>query len=101
MSRLRWSHRARRDLIAIGKYIAQDDPVRARRWVSRLRERARTAAAMPLSGRRVPAMEQDDLREVLVRGYRIVYRVFEEETHVLTVFEGHRLFPSAAILEDE
>jgi toxin ParE1/3/4 len=101
VSRLRWSHRARRDLLAIGQYIAQDDPAIARRWVSRLRERARAAAVMPMSGRRVPELERDDIREVLVRGYRIVYRVREEEIHVLTVFEGHRLFPSSAILDEE
>jgi mRNA-degrading endonuclease RelE of RelBE toxin-antitoxin system len=30
---------------------------------------------------------------VFKRTYRIVYRVTEERIEVLTVFEGHRLFP--------
>jgi plasmid stabilization system protein ParE len=35
--RVRWSLRARKDLLEIGRYIAMDDPQAARRWVERLR----------------------------------------------------------------
>ena len=41
---LRWTDRARRDLLAIGRYIARDNPAAARQWVERLRERAQQAA---------------------------------------------------------
>ncbi len=95
--KLRWTHRARRDLVEIGRYIARDKPGAARRWVERLRQRARDAAAMPRSGRKVPELDRDDVREVLVRRYRIVYRIHPSETRVLTVFEGHRLFPREAL----
>ncbi len=91
--KLRWTHRARRDLVEIGRYIARDKPEAARRWVERLRQRARDAAQMPHSGRRVPELERDDVREVLLRGYRIVYQLHASEVRVLTVFEGHRLLP--------
>lgn len=97
--KLRWTHRARRDLVVIGRYIARDKPGAARRWVERLRQRARDAAAMPRSGRRVPELDRDDLREVLLRSYRIVYRIHSSEIRVLTVFEGHRLFPPE-VLQD-
>lgn len=50
---------------------------------------------MPLSGRAVAELARDDVREVLLQKYRIVYRVFEKEIHILTVFEGHRLFPKS------
>jgi addiction module RelE/StbE family toxin len=90
--RLRWTERARRDLLAIGRYIARDNPAAARQWVERLRERARQAAVAPLAGRVVPELQRDDIREVFLRTYRIVYRVREEAIDVLTVFEGHRHF---------
>jgi toxin ParE1/3/4 len=80
------------DLDAIYAYIAQDDPAAARRWVSRLRERARKATTAPLVGRVVPEAQEPDVREVFLRSYRLVYRVVGNELHVLTVFEGHRLF---------
>ena len=88
--RLRWTRRARSDLLQIRRYIARDKPGAARRWVARLRQRARDAASHPRAGRRVPELGRDDVREVLLRNDRIVYRILESEIHVLTVFEGHR-----------
>lgn len=89
----RWTRRALRDLREIGFYISQDNPAAARRWVARLRERAEKAAEMPRTGRIVPEYGRDDLREVFLKSYRIVYRLQEDGIVVLTVFEGHRLFP--------
>ncbi len=91
--KLRWTGRARRDLLEIGRYIARDDPEAARRWIQRLRTRAHGAAEHPLSGRTVPEFQRDDIREVFLKTYRIVYLVREETVDVLTVFEGHRLLP--------
>jgi toxin ParE1/3/4 len=98
-ARIRWTHRSIEDLRAIGRYIAEDDPRAARQWVERLRQRAREAASTPKAGRRVPEVERDDIREVLLRSYRIVYRVVREGIEVLTVFEGHRLLPGGAVPE--
>lgn len=92
--RLRWSRRAEADLVGIDEYISADDPVAAARWVDKLTERARKAALMPYAGRVVPEFRMEALREVLVRTYRIVYRIRGKEVQVITVFEGHRLFPS-------
>ncbi len=96
--KLRWTDHARRDLLAIGRYIARDDPDAARRWSEQLRERARQAAEHSLAGRVVPELGRDDVREVFLRSYRIVYRLGEEDTvDVLTVFEGHRLLPEEGL----
>lgn len=38
----------------------------------------------------VPELNREDIREVLLRSYRIVYRVRPDGIVVLTVFEGHR-----------
>ncbi|WP_375769502.1 type II toxin-antitoxin system RelE/ParE family toxin [Archangium gephyra] len=99
--RVRWTHRSIEDLLAIGRYIAEDDPRAARQWVERLRQRATEAAATPKAGRRVPEVERENIREVLLRSYRIVYRVLRDEIEVLTVFEGHRRLPGDAIPGDD
>ncbi len=93
-AKLRWSRRARADLSAIGRYIADDDPRAARAWVERLRRRAQLAAATPASGRVVPEYARADLREALVRSYRIVYQITGKQIVVLAVVEGHRLMPA-------
>ncbi len=97
--RLRWTDRAWRDLLSIGRYIAQDNPSVARQWVERLRKRARQAAARPLAGRVVPELQRNDVREVFLRTYRIVYRVRKGTIDVLTVFEGHRLLEADTLTE--
>ena len=92
-ARILWTHRAEADLEAIGDFIAQDNPVAAARWVSRLIAVAEKAAATPSAGRRVRELGIDNIREVLLRTYRIVYRVRGGAVEILAVFEGHRLFP--------
>ena len=88
--KLRWTERARRDLVEIARYIADDNPKAARRWIDVLRARARSAVEFPLIGRVVPEMANEDLREILVGAYRIVYHVVGDAVVVVTVFEGHR-----------
>ncbi|MBL8918549.1 MAG: type II toxin-antitoxin system RelE/ParE family toxin [Myxococcaceae bacterium] len=88
---LRWTERAANDLMGIGEYIAADDPTAARAWVEKIRQRAARASKMPLTGRVVPEIARDDVREVFQRSYRIVYRVVDDGIVELTVFEGHRL----------
>jgi toxin ParE1/3/4 len=97
--RLRWSQRAQNDLVEIASFIARDDPAAARAWVRRLRERARLAATMPHGGRVVPEQRDDDIREVFVRSYRIIYRIAGNQTIILTVLEGHRLLRAGMLDE--
>jgi toxin ParE1/3/4 len=95
--KLFWTETARQDLLAIRRYIAADNPTAAKRWVERLRERARNALPAPLAGRKVPEFSRDDIRELIEGNYRIVYQVLADRLVVLTVFEGHRLFPTEKV----
>jgi plasmid stabilization system protein ParE len=52
---------------------------------------------MPLAGRVVPEFEREDIREVFLKGYRIVYCVSPDEIAIVAVLEGHRLFPPERI----
>ena len=88
-----WTERALSDLEAIGDFNAADNPAAAERWVGVLMATAERAARTPMAGRRVPELGCDDVCEVLKRTYRIVYRVRIDRMEVLTVFEGHHLFP--------
>jgi len=95
--KLRWTKRSQGDLIEIGRYIARDKKAAARRWLERLRRSARAAAKQPRAGRVVPEVGREDVREVLVGNYRIVYEIQRTEIRILTVFEGHHRFPESAI----
>ena len=95
--KLYWTETAKQDLQAIRRYIANDNPVEAKRWVQRLRERTRNALHAPLAGRAVPEFSREDIRELIEGNYRIVYQVFADRLVILTVFEGHQLFPEGKV----
>jgi toxin ParE1/3/4 len=90
---IKWTRRAWSDLESIGDYIARDNPTAAERHLARLIAAAERAARLPLAGRRVPEIGREDVRETIVRGYQLVYRVAGRRLTILTVFEGHRLLP--------
>ncbi len=91
--KLFWTETARQDLKNIKQYIAIDNPTAAKRWIEKLRKRAKNVLHTPFSGRKVPEFSRDDIRELIEGNYRIVYQVFSDRLVVLTVFEGHRLLP--------
>ena len=88
-----WSRRAHRDVCRIGDFIARDKPDAASRWVNRITEAVGRLAIFPSSGRTVPEVGRDDVREIILDGYRIVYQIHEKTIIVLTVFEGHMRLP--------
>ena len=89
--KLRWSERSVNDLISIQRYIARDNPQTAKKWVAKLRQRAKRAAETPQAARIVPEFNQKNIREVFLGNYRIVYRVGDDGVLILTIFEGHQL----------
>lgn len=88
--RLRVSAAAALDLREIAFYIGRDDRAAARRWLQKLRARARSAARTPNAGRKVPEYDREDIREVLLGAYRIGYRVNATDVVLLFVIEGHQ-----------
>lgn len=96
MTRLIWSPRSIRDLEAIREYIAQDSPLYAELVVQRLVRAPERLRRFPESGRIVPERGQPHLRELVVRPFRLVYRLREDSIEVVTVFRASRLFPTVA-----
>jgi len=87
-----WSREAGENLVDIEEFIARDSVERAVRFVDALIDHAETQLAEnPKSGRNVPEIGNSDIRELIYRGYRIVYRLKGDVLEILTVFEGHRL----------
>lgn len=90
--RVTWSQEAGVNLVEIEEFIARDSVERAVRFVDALIDHAEAILAdNPRSGRSVPEIGSPDIRELIYRGYRIVYRLNGDRIDILTVFEGHRL----------
>ena len=91
MARVRWSNQALADLEAIGDFIARDAPSVAQVFVERVLAAVTRLEAFPRSGRVVPEIGQEDIREIIFGSYRIVYVISEDEVNILTVFHAARL----------
>ena len=89
-----WTNTAAEHLLAIYEYIAKDSSVYAQRMVDRLTRRSEQIAAFPLSGHIVPEYEAEDIREVIEKPYRLIYRVKSDRVDVLAVVHGAQLLPS-------
>jgi addiction module RelE/StbE family toxin len=85
-----WTDRAQDHLDAIHAYIAQDSPEYALRMVDRLTRRSQQIANAPLSGRRVPEYDLDQIREVIESPYRIIYHIKPDQIDVIAVVHGAR-----------
>ena len=99
-SSIRWSSRVMRDLEQIATYIARNNPEAARRWIAKLRRTTESAARMPLAARMVPEIQRDEVREVFLRSYRIVYGVRDDHIFVFTVVGGAKQLSDDAVSEE-
>ena len=95
MTAVIWSPQALLDLQSIRDYIAHDSPRYADLVVHRLVAAVERLEAFPQSGRVVPERNDEGIREVIVRPYRIVYRLRPGLAEIVTVFRASRLFPEA------
>ena len=86
--KVHWTETAEGHLDAIHAYIAQDSPRYALRMVDRLTRRSQQIADFPLSGRKVPEYEMDQIREVIEGPYRIIYYIKPDQIDVLAVIHG-------------
>ena len=86
-----WTRRAVDDVQSIRNFISQDSPTYADLVVQRIISAVERLVEFPGSGRLVPEFEQSDLREVIHSPYRIVYRLRNNEVHVLTVHHSARI----------
>lgn len=86
-----WTDQALSDLTEISSFIEKDSPSIAALVCSRIVDRAEQASEFPFSGRSVSGRNDENLREMFWRSYRLIYRVYAEKIMVLTVLHGSRL----------
>lgn len=73
---------ARRDLRDIVRYISLDSPQRALAFGQLLVSSVKRLADFPEMGRIVPEFGNPLLREIVVRSYRVIYRVDHADCRV-------------------
>ena len=72
------------------RYIGEDNPWAAREWIENIFASAKRLEEFPESGRVVPELRNRAVRELLSEGYRIIYRIEDEQISIMTVRHGRR-----------
>ncbi len=92
---VKWSERARLDLLEVRDYIAADNPTAARKVIREIVARTRLLATQPFSSPTYEPARDNNVRHTFSGRYRIFYRVNPAECRVeiLTVWHSSRREP--------
>ena len=78
-----WSPRSLKKIEQIGDYISKDSPKDAARFVDLLITSVERLKKSPLSGQMTK--ENPVLRQIVIRKYRLIYRLRENFVEIITV----------------
>lgn len=84
--RIRVSKEFRKKLDAQIDYIAKDKPIAARRFKNRLFEEIKKIPGFPYSYRRSIFFDNEDVRDLIYKGYVIVFRIRENTIEIFGFF---------------
>jgi toxin ParE1/3/4 len=77
--RVAWSRRALQDVEAIADYIAADSPTYAGIVVKNVVNQTQMPAKFPRARRKVPEFDDENVCELVVYSYRLIYRLQDDE----------------------
>lgn len=86
MVRINWTFQAKNDLKYIAEYISKDSTLYAKRQVLKIRDRTNILKTHHYSGRNVPEIQDENIRELIEGNYRIIYRIVtDNRIDILTI----------------
>ena len=91
--KLLWSPLALERVNDIASYIALDKPTAAENWALELFERVERLLKHPRSGRKVPEIGINRIREIMHGSYRVIYAIDDKAKliEILTVRRGSEM----------
>ncbi len=96
-----WSPLAVERTSEIAEYIAVDSPSAAVTWIEKVFGKVDPLKLSPQSGRIVPEIMRNEIREIIFGNYRIIYRIDEAQISILTIRHGKQILPIEEILETD
>ncbi|UCD79622.1 MAG: type II toxin-antitoxin system RelE/ParE family toxin [Desulfobacterales bacterium] len=90
-----WANAAAADLDAAADYISKDSQAYAASFVLQLLEAAQSLGDLSERGRAVPEFKREDIREIFVFNYRLIYRIDQLQVSILAPIHGRRDFGQA------
>lgn len=88
-----WSPLAVERLGNLFEYISKDDNLAAHKMIEKIFKKVENLSKFPERGRKVPEANREEIREVFVSEYRIIYRVESKRIFVLSIRNFKQLLP--------
>ena len=96
---IKWTDQAEDRVYDIASYIALDSTDEAVKWVDEIFNYVKRLENFPESGRVVPELaSRQDLRELVFKNYRIIYRIEKTTVYILTVRSYKQILPINEII---
>jgi addiction module RelE/StbE family toxin len=83
--KITWSPLAAEQVRDIASYIALDKPSVAEQWIDKMFDSVEQLIDFPKSGRVVPELQINSIRELVQGNYRVIYKIQDNSISVLTV----------------
>ena len=94
MTKIVWTEPAVADLDSIYTYIAHDAEIYADAQIQAIFEAVDRLERFPQSGREVPEIGEETMRELIVGSFRVIYHVAADTVRILTVLHAAQQFQS-------
>ena len=85
-----WSFEATADLNAVAEYISRDSTFYAASFVEEILTASRSFDIFAERGRLVPEISNPNIRELLIKEYRLIYNIEEQRIVILGLIHGRR-----------
>lgn len=85
-----WTEQSIKDIDAICEYISKDSKYYAYAFADSLFEAGESLKAFSSRGRIVPEMMNENIREIFINEYRLIYNIIDEIVEVFTIIHGRR-----------
>lgn len=91
---IEWTKQAEDRVFEIAAYIALDNLTEAEKWVDNVFDYVQRLEHFPESGRSVSELNtRKDIRELIFKNYRIIYRIEKSTVYILTVRNFKQILP--------
>ena len=87
---VKWSEPAILDLRSIHDFIAHDSRFYARKVIQDIRDKADILNELPKIGKKVPELDVENIRELSLYSYRIIYEIRSQGIFMLAVIHKRR-----------
>ena len=91
MVEIKWAPKAENDLNGIIDYIAEDSIEFALSFYEQVKEKVENLIEFPKIGRKVPEIDDPNIRELIFRNYRLIYQFLGDKIQIVRIIHGSRI----------